>query len=262
MSLFNRVKVQTPESVELEFDLAGIGNRTLALVVDYLVWGAVLLAVLLAWAIVSTQLPRYFGGLLDVENLELWLAAIALLISFVVYVGYFVCFETLWRGQTPGKRYAKIRVIRDDGQPIGLSQAVLRALLRPIDDISFIGALLIILGNREKRLGDWVAGTIVVQQERPVVAATFALSERSQSLATELLKTANISRLLPDDFVVVREYLQRRTLMSADARSELSLRLARQIRDLVGLTDLPFEMTSDLFLEAVYLAYQQQPTDS
>jgi uncharacterized RDD family membrane protein YckC len=254
MRFFNQVKVQTPESVELEFTLAGIGNRTLALLIDYTIWSAVLLTFLIVWAIVSVQLSSYINS----RNLELWVTAIGMLVGFTLYVGYFVFFETLWRGQTIGKRYAKIRVIRDDGQPAGLSQAILRALLRPIDDVLLLGVFCIILGKREKRLGDWAAGTIVVQNERPVVSATFQLSEDAQPLANELLNTAEIAQLLPDDFAVIREYLQRRTLMESKARLDLSLQLARQVRQLIGIQELPFQMTPDLFLEAIYLAYQQQ----
>lgn len=254
MRFFNQVKVQTPESVELEFTLAGIGNRTLALLIDYLVWGCVLLVVLIVWGIVAIQLPNYIRS----KDIELWLTAISMVIAFAIYVGYFVFFETLWQGQTPGKRYAKIRVIRDDGQPVGLSQALLRSLLRPIDDFLFIGVLMIILGNREKRLGDWAAGTLLVQNERPIVSATFQTSEQAKPLAIELSNTAEMSQLLPDDFAVIREYLQRRSLMETKARSDVSLQLARQTRQLIGLQDLPFQMTPDLFLEAVYLAYQHQ----
>ncbi len=255
MRLFNRIRVRTPESVELEFILAGIGNRLFALVVDYLIWGAALIGVLILWAIVSIQLQTSFS---NVQNLELWLTAISFLIVFAVYTGYFVVFETVWQGQTPGKRFVKIRVIRDDAQPVGLSQALLRSLLRPIDDSFFIGMFLIILSKREKRLGDWVAGTIVVQEERPIVTSSFPVSPDAQSLADNLLKTANVKALLPDDFAVIREYLQRRSLMDDRAKSELNLQLARQARELIGLQDLPFQMTPDLFLEAVYLAYQQQ----
>ena len=254
MRFFNQIKVKTPESVELEFTLAGIGNRALALLIDYLVWGCVLLLFLVVWGILASQLPGYIRS----RNLELWITAISMVIAFAVYVGYFVFFETLWQGQTPGKRYAKIRVIREDGRPAGLSQVMLRSLLRPIDDFLSIGMLLIILGNREKRLGDWVAGTLVVQNERPVVSATFQTSQQATPLATDLLATAAIGQLLPDDFAVIREYLQRRSLMETKARSELSLQLARQTRQIIGLQDLPFQMTPELFLEAVYLAYQQQ----
>ncbi len=255
MSLFNRVKIRTPESVELEFTLAGIGNRSIALVVDYLIWGAVLIGLLIFWAVLSIQLRRYFP---TVDRIDVWITAISILISFAVYTGYFVFFESLWRGQTPGKRYAKIRVIRDDGQPVGVVQAILRALVRPIDDTFAIGMLLIIFTKREKRLGDLIAGTLVVQEERPIGAANFATSPKAESLADQLLATQNFNALLPDDFAVIREYLQRRSMLDTRARTDLSLKLARQARDLLGMQDLPFQMTPELFLEAVYLAYQKR----
>ncbi|MBW4539054.1 MAG: RDD family protein [Myxacorys chilensis ATA2-1-KO14] len=258
MPLFNQVKVRTPESVDLEFTLAGVGNRAIALLIDYAVWGSLLIAVILLWGLFAYNLPIYFRGLADADTLELWLAALSWLLYFAVYTGYFVGFETLWQGQTPGKRYTKIRVIRENGQSVGLAQAALRSLLRPIDDFLSIGLLLILFTKREKRLGDWVAGTLVVQEETVITSANFTLLPDAQPLAEQLLETTNIGALLPDDFAVIREYLQRRTLMEPKAKSQLGLQLARQARTLIGLHDLPFEMTPDLFLEAMYLAYQQQ----
>lgn len=255
MSLFNRIKIRTPESVELEFTLAGIGNRTIALVVDYLIWGAGLIGLLIVWGVLSVQLERYLP---NNRNLELWISAISILLTFTVYTGYFVIFETLWRGQTPGKRYSKIRVIRDDGQPAGVTQAILRALIRPIDDTFFIGLLLIVLTKREKRLGDLIAGTLVIQEERSIVSSNFAISSEAESLADELLATQRLNAMLPDDFAVIREYLQRRSMLDTRARTALSLKLARQAKDLLGMQELPYQMTPDLFLEAIYLAYQKR----
>ena len=110
------------------------------------------------------------------EGQSQWVIAIMAMILYGLYVGYFVGFETLWQGQTPGKRRAKIRVIRDNAQPVGLFQSTLRALLRPVDDILFVGFLFILLGKREKRLGDWLASTLVVQTEQvPEGAGTSAI---------------------------------------------------------------------------------------
>jgi uncharacterized RDD family membrane protein YckC len=259
MSFFKHVKLRTPESVELEFNLAGIGSRAWALLIDYHVLALGLIVFLIIWSFLAGQvidLVTEWRG--TTEGLELWAAAFTLLVSFVIYVGYFVIFETLWRGQTPGKRLAKIRVICDDGRPARLSQASLRALLRPIDDTFFIGFFMIALGKREKRLGDWVAGTLVVQEARPATQGQLALSDEAQELATNLLQSAAVHRLLPDDFAVVREYLQRRSLMAPAARSQVSLHLARQAKDIIALDRLPRDMTPDVFLEGVYLAYQQQ----
>ncbi len=255
MTLFKQVKLLTPESVELEFTLAGIGSRALALVIDYTVLA---LGQALLWTgvgLFSEQLSNYLDRLgVNYSSLPLWLLSLVLLGSVAIYAGYFVVFEVLWRGQSPGKRLTKIRVIRDNGQPVGMAQAVLRALLRPVDDFLFIGAFLISLTPSEKRLGDWVAGTLVVQ-EKSAQQTSLTLSDRARQIASEL---PPLTQLEPDDFAVVSEYLHRRSAMTTPARSELSLKLAREIRAIIALGEIPAGLTSDQFLEAVYLAYQQQ----
>lgn len=259
MGFFNRIKLQTPESVELEFTLAGIGSRAYALLIDYIVWALIWLVFLIAWAFLSIQLIDVIESWVGSNNsVQLWLLSIQILMAFVLNVGYFVFFETLWQGQTPGKRYVKIRAIRDDGTPVRLQQATLRALLRPVDDLLFLGVFFIIFSKREKRLGDWVAGTIVVEEERAIVSANFTLSEEAQNLADWLQTEADLSRLLPDDFAVIREYLQRREGMTPEAKYELSRRLARQLKDIIALEALPQKVSANVFLESVYLAYQEQ----
>lgn len=258
MRFFNRITFQTPESVELEFTLAGIGNRALALLIDYTVLAVTLLVFFLTWTVFSTQLFNFFEELItNARNLGLWLIAIFFLLAFAIYISYFVFFETLWFGQTPGKRVAKIRVVRDDGRLIGLQQATLRALLRPFDETLFIGAFLIMLSRREKRLGDLAAGTIVIQAQIPTASATLIISEQAKELHEKLIEIADFSQLLPDDFAVIREYLQRRGAMSLKARASLSLKLAEQVQAIINLENLPEAVTPDVFLESVYLVYQQ-----
>ncbi|MGF2035929.1 MAG: RDD family protein [Nostoc sp. CmiVER01] len=256
MRFFNRITFQTPESVELEFTLAGIGNRAWALIIDYHVLAVILVGFIVAWSIVSDQLGDFWVDIFGTA-VTLWLMAIAFLTSFIIYVGYFVIFETLWFGQTPGKRVAKIRVVRDDGRLIGLQQATLRALLRPFDETLFIGAFLIMLSHREKRLGDLAAGTIVIQAQIPTASATLIISEQAKKLHEQLIEIADFSQLMPDDFAVIREYLQRRGAMSLKAKASLSLKLAEQVKAIINLEKLPEAVTPDVFLEAVYIVYQQ-----
>ncbi|NWF62182.1 MAG: RDD family protein [Fischerella sp.] len=257
MHIFNRVKYQTPESVELEFILAGIGNRAWALLIDYLVLASILIAFLIAWLTISAQLLDWLIKIVGGDKIGIWLFAIALLVNYSIYTGYFVFFETLWQGQTPGKRIAKIRVIKDNGRTIRLQQAVLRALLRPIDDTLFLGAFLIIFSRREKRLGDWVAGTIVIQTQPNSPSTNFTVSEQATLISEQLLQTAHISAMLPDDFAVIREYLLRRDGMSSKARGSVALRLAKQVKAIINLEELPESVSPDVFLEAIYLAYQK-----
>lgn len=260
MHYLNRVTLQTPESVELEYTLAGIGNRAYALLIDYLVITATAVLLWIIWGIFTSQLFDTPNPITGKDDLGLWLVAIALLLNFLLYTGYFVLFEVLWQGQTPGKRYAKIRVVRDDGRRVGIQQAALRALLRTIDDTLLIGCLMIILGKREKRLGDWVAGTLVVQEESAIAVSDLKISDDAQLLARQLASQSKISAILPDQFATIREYLQRRSALEAKARANLSLQLARQIRTVIELEELPENLTSDTFLEAVYWEYLQQST--
>ena len=258
MQLFHQVKLLTPESVELEFTLAGIGNRALALLVDYSI---LLIGGLIFWIVFgffSYQLLQYLeSSNVDYSDAPIWLLAIGFLLSFILTTGYFAGFEVLRQGQTPGKRWAKIRVVRDDGRPVGLAQAVLRSLLQPIDYFLFIGAFLIFFGKREKRLGDLAAGTLVVQENR-AMQQSIALSNEAKQLAPELPQTTNLAQLQPRHFAVIAEYLQRRLFLETKSKTDLSLDLARQIRTLIQLETIPQGLTSDQFLEAVYLAYQKQ----
>jgi len=246
--MFNRVTLQTPESVELEFKLAGIGSRALALLVDYLIQGAVLIVLLIGWAFTIAGLP---------ERPAQFVTALGSLGLFALYVGYFVCFETLWQGQTPGKRFVRIRVVREDGRPVGLAQTTLRALLRPIDDFLYIGVLVILLGRREKRLGDMAAGTLVIQEER--TADTLELSQEAAALAARIAGETAVSSLSADDFAVVREFLIRRSTLESRARARLAAELVTQLQQRIGLAQIPNTGGYETVIEAVYLAYQKTP---
>ncbi|MEN9218069.1 MAG: RDD family protein [Gloeomargarita sp. DG_2_bins_126] len=249
------LKITTPEHTELELLLAGPGNRAYALAIDYLVLGLALVAefILVYGIVVGEFLERFVGENGDIEGAFLWLAAISLLVTFLIYTGYFVFFETFWQGQTPGKKLAHIRVIRDDGRPVGLQEATLRTLLRIMDDLFLIGAYLVIFGKREKRLGDFVAGTLVIQESfapSQVIQYPEAVPEMGQALIPQA------ANLLPDEFVILREYVQRCRGFRQGVRQELAQSLAQQFQERLNLWD---EGTDpELFLLALYWAYQQR----
>jgi len=148
--------VETPEHVTLDYEIAGLGSRALAAVVDHLLLFLWLMAIAF---IVSTMTgsARHFAGVL-------WVAA-----TFLSAWGYFALFEGLRGGQTPGKRMIGIRVVMDTGHPVNMPAALLRNLIRVADLMPgpyFVGAVMIALHPRAKRLGDMVAGTLVVR-DRP-----------------------------------------------------------------------------------------------
>lgn len=259
MGLFNHIRVETPESVELEFKLAGIGNRAYALCLDYLIIGTTIVIVLITTTLLLFYLGEATQGIFDniYEIIGLWIYAIQFLIISVIYLGYFVFFETLWQGQTPGKRRVGIRVIGDKGKTVGITQTSLRALLRPVDDILFLGAFLIVFTKKEKRLGDLVAGTLVINEKKNDNKVNISLSPEAEVLARDLLTTAEIKELLPQDFALIREYLQRRPQMISSAKQEISNKMAAKIKEKINYRENTKDIYSDIFLEAVYWAYQQ-----
>jgi len=259
MSLFNSIKIRTPESVELEFSLAGIGSRAVALAIDYIILGIGLILLMWSGIYVLAQLEATEAIFnIDPGTLQLWAFAIVFALLFALYIGYFVGFETLWYGQTPGKRFAKIRVIRDDAQPVRLFQSTLRAIARPVDDTLFIGFFFILFSKQEKRIGDWLAGTLVVQMESRSASQGIKISENAKGIAPTLLEDMNFEPITPDNFATLRDYLQRRGMMTPEAQKTVSTNLAQSLKAKVALAELPTAMTADTFLEAVYWAYQER----
>ncbi len=257
MLFFNQINLQTPESVELEFTLAGIGNRSFALIIDYIIVG---LTVLLTWVVSYYFAYQIDPGFLFGSNPDLlaqWIIAIQSLVAFAIYAGYFVILVTLWQGQTPGKKWTKIRVIRDNGKPERLPQSILRALLRPVDDILFIGVFFIVFSQQEKRIGDLIAGTLVVQDEQVSKSASFDISPEAQDLAVQLRIESEITNLLPEDFATIRDFLQRRQNIMLEYQHQLSRKLAEQVKEIILLEKVPEGYSNSQFLEAIYLAYQQ-----
>jgi uncharacterized RDD family membrane protein YckC len=251
MEIERKVKILTPESVELEFSLAGIGNRALALLIDYGILFLCLFCLFFVWLFVGEQL--YSTN----EDLTKWFNAFMSLLYFVIYAGYFVFFETVWSGQTPGKRLVNVRAIQSNGRPVGLVQSSLRALLRPFDDFLSFGAYLIIFGKMERRLGDIVAQTIVIQEPRRPAPVSIDLSSKARQAAKEWSKLGITDRLTVDDFAVIKDYLQRRKHFTNQARLTVSDRLMQEIRDKLELTEIPLGFTTEEHLEGIYLSFSR-----
>ena len=167
----DQISIVTPDHIELEFSLAGLGSRMLALIIDALLVGVILIGVILAAAILG------FGSILATQRLGAgsWVVAVAVLALFIVMWGYFLLFEALNNGQTPGKRWTGIRVVRDNGLPLGWKESALRNLVRAADILPppacIVGGLSIIFSKTGKRLGDLLAGTIVVSHGPPLEPA-------------------------------------------------------------------------------------------
>src|ERR1051326_4286889 len=106
--------IETPERVPLHFALASIGNRFIACAIDHTIQIMALITIGIIAAIV-TDAPNLGSKLMNAPK---WVIALMVIAQFLIFDGYFAVFEWIWRGQTPGKRWLKLRVIREDGRPI------------------------------------------------------------------------------------------------------------------------------------------------
>ncbi|HSF24895.1 MAG TPA: RDD family protein, partial [Blastocatellia bacterium] len=178
--LDDELVIETPERVELHYVLANIGNRFLAAAIDHLIQAAAIVVIVIIAGVVTDW--RLFA------DMGTWTAALTVLAVFAIYWGYFVVFETFWSGQTPGKRIMRLRVVREDGRPVRFFEVFVRNLLRLALDVQpfpsyAIGVVSIIFSARSKRIGDFVAGTVVVKEratEAPSLAEIISISRIEQ----------------------------------------------------------------------------------
>jgi uncharacterized membrane protein SpoIIM required for sporulation/uncharacterized RDD family membrane protein YckC len=218
------LEIETPEHVVLDLEIAGIGSRALAAVLDMAILVGASLAVLLVVGILSgygVRLGRVAPVLLAIGG-------------FVIWNGYFILFEGLGRGQTPGKRIAGIRVVMDTGHPVTMSAAVARNLLRVADFLPppyLIGLLLVAFHPRGKRLGDLVAGTIVSRdrpQEAPGHEREAAGLERA---APGEERPPSIPELDDETFRLLAQFAARQAELGPAARTRLAAGLAARLAD-------------------------------
>jgi uncharacterized RDD family membrane protein YckC len=216
----DKLTIDTPEQIALEFPLAGVGSRFLALAIDTLIQIAVLVVLVLinVAAMVATSIA--FREFLP------WVQAVFVLCAFVLYYAYFAVFEALWSGQTPGKRQVGLRVISSSGRPITAVDAIIRNLLRIVDQIPGIygvGILSVFVTGRNQRLGDLAAGTVVVHERRISVDQVARAPASSGA-------PLGAHRLSPEEIQAIETFLQRRDGLPYDMREQSGRRLAQHVR--------------------------------
>src|SRR5438477_1318637 len=234
--------VLTPERVSLQYDIAGIGSRGAAAIIDTLIQVLALTVIVIALsatAVMGAALNIGTGG--AGTGALIFLVALYVLAVFVVTAGYYVLFEIVWSGQTPGKRALGVRVIRENGYPIRPIDAVIRNLVRVVDWLpASYGFVLIamLLNKRSKRLGDFAAGTIVVREGSHSTVAGLVVPNVAEDQPTFALSSA--------DATLVRDFLTRRGTLNPRARADLAERLATA---LAARYDLLMQDAPEQFLE-------------
>jgi uncharacterized RDD family membrane protein YckC len=244
MEYEDRLRIATPEGVDLELRLAGVGSRFSAALIDFVIQMALLTALFVAFLIGGSL--SGFGG------------AAFVLLAFLVFAGYDVLFEVLNSGRTPGKQLNGIRVVRVDGSPVRFLTSAVRNALRVIDMLFFyfVGVLSILVTPRNQRLGDLAAGTLVVRErlakvpEDPSAAAPAAPSPQGD------WQNWDVGGVTAEELSAVRAFLARRYELTPEARQSLADELAEGFRRKVP--GLAADESSESLLLALVAAKEQR----
>jgi uncharacterized RDD family membrane protein YckC len=257
--LRDQLSIDTPELVEIRFPIAGIGSRCLALFLDYLFQATAFFIVILFAVTLLPSLDR-FAALS-----EKWTVAVFILIPFLMHWGYFTLFEAFWRGQTPGKSITKIRVIQQTGRPVELFESMGRNLVRFIDAVPGfygVGILSILMTRRQQRLGDLVAGTLVVHERtidppissasrsRTFTADVFAGQPGIERKQASGVPSDQVARLSNFDLELIENFLVRRLELPIEVGSQLAQKLAVEMSRKMQHTIDP-GVSYETFLEGV-----------
>lgn len=246
--------ISTPENVELHLEMAGLGNRILACFIDTLIsYLAIALVIVLAIACAyffeKMHLPWQ-----QTTMLNIYVVSVAVITIFVILFGYFIYYEAVWQGQTPGKRIMRIRVVDENGAPVKTSSVWIRNLMRNVDvGIFLIGLLFIMFDKKERRLGDFAGATLVIRERRMEVTTVEATFPEAQSFVPHV----DAGRLSPEEYQIVASFLSRRNKLDKGARQLLAKDLKDYLMSKVGDAQLN-EQSPEFFLEAVYFAYQER----
>ncbi len=217
--------IVTPEAVVLDIETAGFASRLMAAVLDVLIIVAGLFVVSVIVAL----------GLRN--STQSTLTTVMAVLAFGALFGYPIAFETLMRGRTPGKAALRLRVVGVDGAPVTLRETTLRAMGGIVDKLlppgGITGVLFVLGTSRHQRVGDLIAGTIVIrdpQQYRPAPALWFSAPLGLESYADMI----DPSAITVEQYTVIRSFLTRVGTLAPNVRvalaADLADRLSRAIR--------------------------------
>ena len=245
-----RYSVSTPENVSFSFDVAGIGTRFLAALIDLIIY----LLVSLALSIAYSRSQQYITD----EHVGSVITAIYIGFTFGLYWAYYILFEIVWAGQSPGKRLIHIRVVRMDGTPASAVQIVIRNIARLVDmfpGFYAIGFAVMFASGQSRRLGDFAAGTLVVREEsrasiKPVLLAStgsHSLSPKAQAEAAMLPvhMLSDVQRRL------IRDFIQRREQIGESQRARFALQIASSAASQMGAAIPTQSAQAEYFLELI-----------
>lgn len=223
----------------------------MALLIDTLIQSAVFIILGIAYFAMEMSLGN--SGKLHSS----WVIAIFGLAFFCLYWGYFAAFEVLWKGQTPGKRVAGIRVIKDTGRPVNVFEAITRNVLRAVDSLLFygVGVVTMLLNSRNRRLGDFVAGSLVVHESAAREAELFFNTSAQSGSAFH-----QAAGLTLQEVELMETFLARRLDIPSEVRRVNAARIAHMIATRLGIPSEARPEDNENFLEIMVREFRNRAT--
>jgi uncharacterized RDD family membrane protein YckC len=229
------ITVRTPESIAFSYELAGLGSRFLAVALDFVIQLLVLLGLGLAFGLAADRIsPMAKAMHLNSTQAQAVVIAFFIIVLFVIFFGYFMIFESVWNGQTPGKRLLGIRVVRDGGYPLDTGSSVLRNLIRVVEAFLLYipSAVSALVSAQNKRIGDLAAGTIVVRDRAFEVTDPRVWLRGDGVPAASPLVVA--TALTAEEWALIGRYVERRTSLPPAVAAATAGRIANALRSKVG----------------------------
>lgn len=252
----------TPENVPLELELANPLERAVALLIDTVVNLAIAVPIALLLTTLSGAGPvRTILGLGNLGTVERFLLLYAFVLPLLIFA-YHSLLESLWGGQTLGKRALKLRVIRNDGTVPDLAASLIRNALRLIDYMPCtcgVGLTVMVLSAQFRRLGDYAAGTLVIREGR--IAAPPLAEEELPTIELQVLTplaVSNLARLNDEQILALRYFLLRAPQLPQNLREQVANELATKIANLLWDGNPPENLPSERLLEEVVWLYRQR----
>ena len=219
MDLRQQLGVETPEHVEVHLELAGVGSRTAAAFFDTVLLTLGVILIVVVARTLGTRVPGAVEG---------WLMAALVLLYYFAVLGYFVLFEALNGGRTPGKQALGIRVVMATGHPVTPTAAVVRNVVRLLDCYFPLlpvlpGLLFVFLQRRNQRPGDLAAGTVVVR-DRPT---DWSLGAANETPVEEVVETGPPD-LSDEEFRLLDQFMARRDQLEPTVEVRMAAELARR----------------------------------
>lgn len=205
-----KIRITTPENIEVEYTLADVGSRTAAVVIDTLIQSIILILLLVALVLIRYFSPRFWEGYYG------WIIGVSLIVSALIIYGYFIVMELNNNGQTLGKKVMKLRTIRTNGQSITLKHSAIRNLFRLFVDMLGIGVFFIFFNKQHKRVGDMAASTIVIAED-----------DKARPVTLEDLQKSNSNfeyYISKEEQELIRDYLERKNKMEDCERLQEELK--------------------------------------